>query len=60
NNTVVEDTLKNSYIMIDSEGCLVDNSEDNYEKLINVADKDFIEGFKKLSFDKDLYFSRYK
>lgn len=59
-NTVVEDTLKNSYIIIDSEGYLVDNSYDKNVKTINVVNEDFMNGFKKLSFDKELYFSRYR
>ena len=58
-NTVVEDTLKNSYILIDSEGYLIDNSHDKNIKTINVLNEDFMTGFKKLSFDKELYFSRY-
>ena len=59
-NTVVEDTLKNSYIIIDSEGYLIDNSCDKNIKTINVCNEDFLTGFKNLSFDKELYFSRYK
>ena len=59
-NTVVEDTLKNSYIIIDSEGYLIDNSCDKNIKTINVVNEDFLTGFKNLSFDKELYFSRYR
>ena len=60
NNAVFEESLVNSYIMIDSSGSLVDNSGDSYVKLIDVTNEEFEEGFKKLNLDKDLYFSRYK
>lgn len=60
NNAVFEESLVNSYIMIDASGSLVDNSGDSYVKLIDVTNEEFEEGFKKLNLDKDLYFSRYK
>ena len=59
-NTVVEDTLKNSYIIIDSEGYLIDNSDDKNTKTINVCTEDFLTGFSKIGFNKELYFSRYR
>ena len=59
-NTVVEDTLKNSYIIIDSEGYLIDNSDDKNTKTINVCHEDFLTGFSKIGFNKELYFSRYR
>lgn len=60
NNAVFEESLVNSYIMIDASGALVDNSGDSYTKLIDVTSEDFEEGFKKLNLDKTLYFSRYQ
>ena len=59
-NIVVEDTLKNSYIIIDSEGYLIDNSNDKNTKTINVCNEDFLTGFRKIGFNKELYFSRYR
>lgn len=63
NNTtiVIEKSTEAGYIIIDANGYLVDNSKnDNYEVLINCATEEFLDGFKKLSLDKNLYFSRYK
>lgn len=60
NNAVFEESLVNSYIMIDASGALVDNSGDSYTKLIDVTSEDFEEGFKQLNLDKTLYFSRYQ
>ena len=58
---VIESEVEASYIMVDANGFLVDNSlNDNYTPLINCASEDFLDGFQKLSLDKDLYFSRYR
>lgn len=56
---VMEEELENAYIMVDAKGMLVDNSGDKYEPILNCAAEDFAEGFKRLSLDRDLYFSRY-
>ena len=58
-NAVYEASLVNSYIMIDSSGSLVDNSNDSYTKVSDVTTEDFKEGFKRLKLDSKLYFSRY-
>lgn len=56
---VIEDTLKNTYIMIDANGNLVDNSNDNYKIIINAISENFLDGFEKLNLNKELYFARY-
>lgn len=60
NNIIIEESLINSYIMIDSNGFLVDNNSDNYSQVSNVLLEDFKVGFKKLDFDEELFLSRYK
>lgn len=58
---VAEKDMKGAYLMVDSNGCLVDNTlNDNYTPLINCLDEPLIEGIKKLNFNAELYSSRYK
>lgn len=58
---VVEEDVAGAYIMIDANGNLVDNTKNlNYVSLINCVTENFEEGMKQLSFDHDLYFSRYR
>lgn len=59
-NIIIEKTLKNSYIFIDSNGILLDNSNDYHTNIINVLEEDFKKGFDKLILNEELYFSRYK
>ncbi|MCD8208641.1 MAG: viperin family antiviral radical SAM protein [Bacteroidales bacterium] len=57
---VVEKDVQGAYIIVDSGGWLIDNSEgESHVPIINCATEDFLEGFRKLSLDRDLYFSRY-
>ncbi|MFI3211357.1 MAG: viperin family antiviral radical SAM protein [Peptostreptococcaceae bacterium] len=58
-NLIIEYSLKNSYIIIDSNGYLLDNSSENYIKIANLQNEGFIDAFKKLDFDLDLYNERY-
>lgn len=58
---VIEKDVQGAYIIIDANGYLIDNSEGTaHEVLIDCKTERFQEGFKKLSLDKELYFSRYK
>ena len=57
---VVEGELSGSYIMIDANGNLVDNSvEGGYKTVMSCLEGDFRSGLEKLALDSDLYFSRY-
>ena len=60
NNIVVEKSMINSYIVIDSSGYLLDNSGDNYKRISDAKSESFKEDFKKFNLDKDLYMARYK
>lgn len=60
NNIVIEKSMKNSYIIIDSSGYLLDSSKDNYKRICSGKSKDFSAEFKKFNLDKELYNSRYK
>ena len=58
---VVEKNVQGGYIIVDANGFLIDNThEENHTPIINCATEEFIDGFIKMSFDKNLYFSRYK
>jgi hypothetical protein len=61
NLTIVpEKSVTGSYIIVDANGYLSDDSQnDNYTHIIDCVTEDFIEGFKKLPFNKKLYQSRY-
>lgn len=60
-NIVEEVTVRASYIIIDANGFLIDNSEGlTHKVVIDCKKDDFINGFKCLEFDKELYFSRYE
>jgi len=56
---VEEPSLKNAYIMVDSNGWLVDNSRENYQLAANLLQEDFSKGFGTLHLDRELYESRY-
>ena len=58
-NIVVEESLSQSYIIIDNRGNLLDNKEDNYKVVGNLLKDDFKKLFKKYNFDKELYKKRY-
>ena len=59
-NIVKEVTVRASYIIIDANGFLIDNSRGYTHKLVNDCSRGkFVEGFNELVFDKELYFSRY-
>lgn len=60
NNIVVEESMVNSYIVIDSEGYLLDNSGDNYERVAYAKSKDFRKEFDNFNLDKSLYINRYR
>jgi len=56
---IEESSLKNAYIMVDSNGWLVDNSSENYQPAANLLQEDFAKGFAALHLDRELYESRY-
>lgn len=59
-NVVIENTLTNTYIMIDSSGYLVDNSSHSkYKQVIDCQKEDFKKGLEILNFNQELYFARY-
>ena len=59
-NIVKESTVRSSYIIVDANGFLIDNSRGYTHKAVtDCRREDFFKGFEKLNFDKDLYFSRY-
>jgi radical S-adenosyl methionine domain-containing protein 2 len=56
---VVENSLKNSYIMVDPCGFLIDNTGENYIKAGNLLQEDFALAFSRIAFDEVLYKERY-
>ena len=59
-NIVVEESMVNSYIVIDSEGYLLDNSNENYKRVAYAKSENFREEFFNFNLDKELYNNRYK
>jgi radical S-adenosyl methionine domain-containing protein 2 len=57
---IAEASLKNSYIMIDARGKLVDNSHESYMVIANLLKEDFKNVFDTMYLDTGLYESRYK
>lgn len=58
---VVEPDMKASYVLIDSNGCLLDNAVDEMTPVV-VCDclmEDFAEGLRRLTLDKEKYEARY-
>ena len=58
---VVEPDMKASYVLIDSNGCLLDNAVDEMTP-VEVCDclrEDFADGLKKLTLDRKRYEARY-
>ena len=58
---VVEPDMKASYVLIDSNGCLLDNAVDEMTP-VAVCDclrEDFAEGLRKLTLDREKYEARY-
>ncbi|MFI3210167.1 MAG: viperin family antiviral radical SAM protein [Peptostreptococcaceae bacterium] len=58
-NLIIEDSMINSYIIIDSKGYLLDNSSDEYIKISDLQKEDFYRAFIKMNFDYELYAKRY-
>lgn len=59
---VVEPDMKASYVLIDSNGCLLDNAVDEMTP-VAVCDclrEDFAEGLRRLTLDREKYEARYK
>lgn len=57
---VAERTLAGSYIMVDANGCLVDDTKNSfYTKVADLRYEDFRKGLKNLTLYEDLYRSRY-
>jgi len=56
---IPEASLKNSYIMVDAGGKLVDNSNESYMVIADLLSEDFETAFNTIQFDKELYGSRY-
>jgi radical S-adenosyl methionine domain-containing protein 2 len=57
---IAEGSLKNTYIMVDSGGKLVDNSIEAYTVIADLLREDFFTGFNTMCFDAALYKARYK
>lgn len=58
---VAEKRVTSAYIMIDANGCLVDDSQNtSYVKICNCMEEDFTEGLSRLNFDRELYELRYQ
>ena len=58
---VAERTLAGSYIMVDSNGCLVDDTKStSYTKVADLRNDDFREGLSRLTLYEELYQSRYE
>ena len=58
---VVEPDMKASYVLIDSNGCLLDNAVDKITP-VAVCDclrEDFTEGMRRLTLDREKYEARY-
>ena len=59
---VVEPDMKASYVLIDSNGCLLDNAVDEMTP-VTVCDclrEDFAEGLRRMTLDSKKYEARYK
>lgn len=57
---VIEKQVSGSYLIIDANGYLLDNHEDNvYRPICNCLEENLSEGLNKLIFDETLYRSRY-
>lgn len=60
-DVVIENTMTNTYVMIDSSGYLVDNSSHGkYKQVIDCRRENFGKGLEMLNLNRDLYFARYK
>lgn len=58
---VIEYTTSGSYIIVDANGYLLDNYVENvYQPVSNLLEEDLLDGLRKLHFDKERYWSRYK
>ena len=57
--TIAERTLTRSYIMVDSQGNLVDDFGSSYQIVGNLLSEDFTEVFHRYKLDKRLYHQRY-
>ena len=58
---IVEPDMKASYVLIDSNGCLLDNAVDEMTP-VAVCDclrEDFVEGLRRLTLDRKKYEARY-
>ncbi|MCL1993730.1 MAG: hypothetical protein FWG66_12380 [Spirochaetes bacterium] len=53
-------SVQDSYIIIDSNGKLLDNSIDGHKIVADLTQEDFSTAFKRMPFNKKLYNARYK
>ena len=58
-NRIVEDSMVNSYFVVDANGNLLDNSPNSYGSVGSLLEEDFDSVFNIFNFDEDLYNSRY-
>lgn len=58
-NRIVEDSLVNSYFVIDANGNLLDNSPEAYGTVGSLLTEKFNDVFSRFNFDRALYESRY-
>lgn len=59
-NRIVEDSMVNSYFVVDANGNLLDNSPDFYGSVGSLLTEDFNSVFNRFNFDEALYKSRYE
>lgn len=58
-NIVIEKSMVNSYILIDSQGFLLDNSGDSYKKVADAKINTFKDDISKFNLNNELYSMRY-
>jgi len=56
---VPEDSMRNSYVFVDPDGNLIDNAEGKYTPVGNLQKEDFLQCFRRLPLNWELYNSRY-
>jgi hypothetical protein len=61
-NPVIEDNdnMDSAYLMVDSQGYLISNANNNYVKIGNCLDEDFMELVKRCNIDANKFKLRYK
>lgn len=58
-DVIPENDLTRSYIMVDNQGRLLDDKEEDYQVVGNLLEEDFSSVFRRYQFDRAMYESRY-